>query len=69
MILHIPREWIKNLENEDKIYKLGDKYFRTDIRIIGPEGPVDEVEFRKELIKLGETEVLRRFDNGEIPFC
>lgn len=59
---------MRDINNLEKVYNLIDKYFATDVIAVGPEGPIEEIEFRKEMIELGELEVLRCIDNGEVIF-
>jgi len=61
----ILKSWFRNPSNEEEVYRLFNAYFPNTCAL-----SVEEVEKQKEfpdrLRELGELEILKHYENGEI---
>lgn len=60
MLVYIPDDLYSNKSNQDKVAKLFEKYFGTDI--LEPDADAEE-QFLKELEKLGEDRICEYLRN------
>ncbi|WKY48403.1 hypothetical protein Q5O24_03500 [Eubacteriaceae bacterium ES3] len=58
-MIYIPKEWLKNADNEEKVHKILSKYFINDINY-------DITLMTKELEEIGETIIIKKIEAGEI---
>lgn len=61
---YIPREWIRNKENEDKVHDVLNK-LDCDLKV---EGDNIEEEVLKELNDIGEFIIIEKYKSGQISF-
>lgn len=64
-MIYIPKTWFHNSANEAEVYNLFNEYFPNTCVL-----SADEIEKQKEfsgrLKDLGELEILKHYENGEI---
>lgn len=65
-MIYIPRSWLKHPDNEERICRIFNECFASDV--ITSAEREEKNDIPKMLSEMGETEVLRRFENGEIVF-
>lgn len=61
---YIPREWIKNKDNEDKVHDLLNQ-LDCDLKV---KGENIEEEVLKELSDIGEIIIIEKYKSGQISF-
>lgn len=62
--MYIPKKWFINPENEREVYELFQEYFPCDV--LTEEQVKRQMDLVRELKNIGETEIAKRFLNGEI---
>jgi len=63
-MVYIPEEWLLDKSNMESVHRLFSEYFPGDILTAGQVEK--QKEFPERLRKIGEEEILRRFENREI---
>ena len=58
-MFYIPKEWLKNKDNDQKVHDILDKYLVSDLNL--DTGPVI-----KGLKEIGETTVIEKIKDGTI---
>lgn len=61
----IQKSWFHNPANEEEVYRLFNKYF-PDTCVLSVEEIEKQKEFPQRLKELGELEILKHYENGEI---
>lgn len=64
-MVYIPKHWFHNSENEVKVYQLLEEYFPNTC-ILSTEDLEKQKEFPARLKELGELEILKHYELGEI---
>ncbi|WKY45381.1 hypothetical protein Q5O14_04580 [Eubacteriaceae bacterium ES2] len=59
MMIYIPKEWLKNADNEQKVQHILSKYFINDINY-------DITLMTRELEAIGETIIIEKIKTGAI---
>lgn len=62
-MMYIPSDWIINPQNTEKIHSLAEKCFPSDV--VG-NMEEKESEFAKKLREMGETKLLKYFEDGKL---
>jgi hypothetical protein len=61
----IQKSWFHNPDHENQVYELFNEYFPNTC-VLSAEEIEKQKEFPDRLKKLGELEILRHYENGEI---
>lgn len=65
IMVYIPKSWFQNPDNEKQIYELFNEYFPNTC-VLSVEDIEKQKEFPDKLKALGELEILKHYENGEI---
>lgn len=65
-MFYIPKDWIKNKDNESSIHQILDKYFYTDLKSKDMENNIARAI--QELEEIDETIIIQKLNNNEICF-
>ena len=64
-MVYIPKQWLHNPENEVKVHQLIEEYFPNTC-VLSTEDLEKQKEFTTRLKELGELEILKHYEEGDI---
>ncbi len=64
-MVYIPKQWLHDPENEVKIHQLFEEYFPNTC-VLSTEDLEKQKEFPARLEELGELEILKHYEEGDI---